>query len=66
MKDLKGVQVHKGKSRPISPDSVDAKMSEIFSLRQKVAQAELSARAATRAKGPVQLARKSSPTGIRK
>ena len=61
MKDSRGVPGTKGRNRPITPESLAAKMSEIISLREKVAQAELLARADTLAKRALQLTRKPAP-----
>jgi hypothetical protein len=61
MKNSRGVSRSK---RPIIPNSLAARMSEIISLREQVAQAELSAGVARLAKRS--LPQKSTPIAIRK
>ena len=61
MRNSRVVPASKGQSPPITPKSLAAKMSEIISLREKVAQAELSAGAARLAERTLARTRKPGP-----
>jgi len=65
MRNSKRVSKSKRQNHPTSPKFLAAKMSEVISLRERVAQAELSAGLARSVAPAPPRARKTTPTDIR-